>query len=65
MPTVRAKAGVSFEQSRKALLVGLMARARGRATEKVIRFSNDDIPNFLHRLDKFEAMSRQTCVMVK
>lgn len=65
MLKVKAKALVSFEERRKALLVGLMASANGQATKKVIRFRNDDVPRFLSRLDAFETRSRQTCLMVK
>lgn len=64
MPTVKAKKTVTFEESRKALLVGLTAQAKGKGTEKVIRFNNDDVPEFLRKLDEFEARSRKTCLMV-
>ena len=62
---VDAKESVSFHESRKALLVGLTAKAKGQETEKIIRFGNDDVPDFLRKLDSFEAKSRQACVVVK
>jgi hypothetical protein len=65
MPTVKAKHSESFETSRKTLLVGLTASAKGKETEKVIHFSNNDVPSFLLKLDKFEARSRHTNLMVK
>lgn len=65
MPKVKVKAVVSFEEMRKALLVGLTASANGQMAKKVIRFQNDDVPRFLSRLDAFETRSRQTCLMVK
>jgi len=60
----QTKAGASFEKTRKALLVGLSARSKGKETEKVIRFGNKDVPSFLRKLDRFEARSRQVSVVV-
>jgi len=58
------KAKMSFEESRKALLKGLTAQAKGKIITKIIPFTNDDVPKFLRKLDKFEARSRKICLMV-
>jgi hypothetical protein len=65
MPIIKSRKKESFEKSRKALLVGLVAHAKGKETEKIIRFNNDDVPNFLRNLDAFEIRSNTTCLMVK
>ncbi len=62
MPANKVK--ISFEESRKALLKGLTAQVKGKVITKIIPFTNDDVPKFLHKLDKFEARSRKTCLMV-
>jgi hypothetical protein len=65
MPAVKDKKVVSFETSRKALRVGLVAQAKGKETEKIIPFANNDVPDFLRKLNEFEGRSRHTCLMVK
>ena len=65
MKTLRDRPAGSFERSRRALLTSMVARARGKATEQVIPFSNNDVPNFLRALDKFEARSRNVALVVK
>lgn len=53
------KVTMSFEQGRKKLLVEMSARSRKQPIKKVIPFRNDDVPNYLRELDKFEEKSRQ------
>jgi hypothetical protein len=55
---------MSFEQGRKELLVKMSARSRKQPIKKVIPFRNDDVPNYLRELDKFEEKSRQTNLVV-
>jgi hypothetical protein len=65
MPAAKDKKVVSFETSRKALRVGLVAHSKGKETEKVIPFANNDVPDFLRKFNEFEGRSRQTYLMVK
>lgn len=58
------KVTMSFEQGRKELLVKMSARSRQQPIKKVIPFRNDDVPNYLRELDKFEEKSRQTSLLV-
>ena len=55
--------GVSFESSRKALLVA--ASKNRKAVKKVVRFSNNDVPEFLSRLEEFEKHSKNARLVVK
>jgi hypothetical protein len=59
-----AKVTMSFEQGRKKLLVEMSARSRKQPIKKVIPFRNDDVPNYLRELDKFEEKSRHTNLVV-
>jgi hypothetical protein len=54
----------SFEEGRKELLVKMSARSRKQAISKVIPFRNNDVPNYLRKLDKFEEKSRQANLVV-
>ena len=58
------KITMSFEQGRKELLVKMSARSRKQPIKKVIPFRNDDVPNYLRELDKFEEKSRQANLVV-
>ena len=55
----------TFEQSRKALLARMSARAGKRAIKKVIPFRNDDVPKYLLKLDEFEQQSRRANLVVR
>jgi len=55
---------MSSEDERKELLVRMSARSRKRAIKKVIPFRNNDVPNYLRELDKFEEKSRQANLVV-
>ena len=55
---------MSFERGRKGLVVGMSSRSRKLPVKKVIPFPNDDVPNYLRELDKFEERSRQTNLVV-
>jgi hypothetical protein len=55
---------MSFEQGRQELLVKMSGRSRKRPIKKVIPFRNDDVPNYLRELDKFEEKSRQANLVV-
>lgn len=61
----KPKTTKSLENSRKELLVQMTSRAKGGMQEKVIRFPNDDVPNFLRNLEDFEEKSRNTCINIK
>jgi hypothetical protein len=57
------KITMSFEEGRKELLVKMSARS-SKQLKKVIRFRNNDVPNYLQELDKFEEKSRQANLVV-
>ena len=59
-----AKAKKSIEASRKELQVTLSRRCGSKPVDIVIPFDNDDVPNFLQKLDKFEAASRKSRLVV-
>jgi hypothetical protein len=59
-----SKATKTFEQRRKALLARMSARSKKQPIKKVIPFRNDDVPNYLRELDKFEEKSRQANLVV-
>ena len=46
------------------MLVKMSARSRKQPIKKVIPFRNDDVPNYLRELDKFEEKSRQVDLAV-
>lgn len=48
---------MSFQRSRQALLSRMSAKANTQA--KVIHFRNNDVPQFLKNLDRFETQSRK------
>ena len=56
---------MSFEQRRKVLLNRMTAHAKGQTVKKVIRFQNDDVPQFLRGLERFEKESRRSRLVVK
>jgi hypothetical protein len=58
------KARKSFEASRKELQVTLSRGCGGKPVDVVIRFDNDDVPNFLKKLDEFEAASRKSRLVI-
>jgi hypothetical protein len=55
---------MSFEKRRRVLLNRMTSRAKGQTVEKVIRFQNDDVPQFLRSLDRFEKESRKVRLVV-
>ena len=59
------KATMSFKESRKVILDQMTSKAKGKVQDKVIRFGNEDVPQFLRNLDDFESKSRKTSVVVK
>ena len=60
-----SKVTMSFEKRRKALLNRMSSKASGQPVSKVIRFRNNDVPNFLRGLDKFESASRKVRLVIK
>ena len=59
------KVTMSFERRRKELLVKMSAKAgKQKIIKKVIPFRNNDVPNYLRELDKFEEESRQANLVV-
>ena len=55
---------MSFKQGQRELLVKMSAKAGKHAIKKVIPFRNNDVPNYLRELNKFEEASRQACLVV-
>ncbi len=60
-----SRSNMTFEHSRKALLTQMTSNAKGKAIEKIIHFTNDDVPKFLRDLDQFEKQSRKSRLIVK
>ena len=58
------KIAMSFKKGQRELLVKMSAKAGKHAIKKVISFRNDDVPNYLRELNKFEAASRQAHLVV-
>ena len=65
MKKAKTRSNGAFERTRRALISSIVARAGGRATGRVIPFSNDDVPTFLRELDKFETRSSNVVLVVK
>jgi|GEM_PF-1310177 len=59
------KAGASFAENRKNMLVELQASAGCGVVEKSVNFDNDDVPTFLSRLKDFERKSREAVIIIK
>jgi hypothetical protein len=57
------KASETFEKEREALL-RRMSKVSNNLSEKVISFTNQDVPEFLKKLDQFEQLSRKSTMMV-
>ncbi len=60
-----AKVIMSFEEGRTQLLIKMSAKSREPMIEKAIPFRNNDVPNYLRELDKFEENSRQADHLVR
>ena len=59
-----SKVTMSFEQGRKELLVKMSAKAGQQVIKKVIPFPNEDVPNYLRQLAKFEQASKKVNLVV-
>jgi hypothetical protein len=56
---------MSIEASRKALRNELKKNCKGKdIITRVIPFTNDDVPKYLELLERVEAESRKTIIMV-
>jgi len=54
-----------FHESKKRLLEG-MVELLGEGITKVIPFpDNDDVPNYLRKLDEIERLSRESKIMLR
>ena len=51
---------VSFDERRRATLDHMASISVGDSVEMTIRFKNNDVPEFLKRLDDFEKESEKT-----
>jgi hypothetical protein len=58
------KQQISIEASRKALFKDLKKKCGGKVIKKTIRFTNNDVPDFLKELKKIEQKSKQVEIMV-
>jgi len=59
------KTQMSIEASRKALRNELKKNCKGKdIITRVIPFTNDDVPKYLELLERVEAESRKTIIMV-
>jgi len=65
MGTKNSDAKISIENSRKELLARLKRNCRGDIVHKVIRFTNEDVPEYLKRLESIEEGSRNVRITVK
>ena len=50
----------SFEARRKQLLVTMSKRYGDDSVDVAVSFGNNDVPEFLEKLDRFEAASRKS-----
>jgi len=59
------KSQLSIEASRRALRAELKKKCKGEnIITRVIPFDNDDVPKYLELLERVEAESRKTVLMV-
>lgn len=65
MVTKNIKPKVSIESSRKELFAELKRNCKGNSIQKVIPFTNHDVPDYLRRLEAIEEESRKTRITVK
>ena len=56
---------LSVQAYRKALRKNIAQNCTSSPVRGVIRFPNNDVPNYLSRLEAFEATSKKAHVMVK
>lgn len=54
---------MSFEEARAAMLRAISKFDKGPVIIKTIPFTNNDVPEFLKKLDEFEAESRKSVIM--
>ena len=59
------KAKGSFQTRRRQLQVTLSRQCVGKTVDVVIPFDNNDVPEFLEKLDKFEQASRKSRLLVE
>ena len=50
---------------RLAIIDALTKGCKGPVIEKVIHFTNDDVPEFLKRLDRWEKRSRKVSLLIQ
>ena len=60
-----AKKSVPEKSDRKELLRRMSAPSTGGVVEKVVHFTNNDVPSYLEGLRQFEKESRETQIIVK
>jgi len=60
-----AKKRRSFQARRKQLLVTMSKRCGDDSEDMVMPFGNSDVPDFLEKLDQFEAASRKSRLIVE
>jgi len=58
------KKTMSFEKQRQVLRNLMEARAKGRTVIKIIPFQNQDVPNYLARLNRFEKASQKSRLII-
>ncbi len=56
----KSKTNTSFEKLRRAFLDRIVKGSWGSVVRRTIPFSNDDVPQFLKRLDAFESISSRS-----
>ena len=59
------KKATSFEKNREILRQLMAARAKGHVITKIIPFQNQDVPNYLARLNRFEKASQRSRLIVR
>ena len=65
MGTKNIKGKISIENNRKELFAKLQKNCKGNIIQKVIRFTNEDVPEYLKRLESIEEGSRKTRIIVR
>ena len=65
MDAKNTKPKISIENSRKELFAELKRNCKGTIIQKEIPFTNQDVPDYLKRLEAIEKESRKTRITVK
>ena len=60
----RKEMAMASDKQRKDLLANMCSKRRDKVLDKVIPFQNNDVPTFLSKLDRFEAESKKSRLVI-